>query len=116
GISGTDGTDSKDLKEWITGITDATLANTQAAVRNIADKIASAAGTLGNSQNIVAQNQKLLDSRLTSVTESEGRISNVDMATESSRLARSELLAQNAMSSITYNRSYAAFSVSSLFG
>jgi flagellin len=73
-------------------------------------------GKLGYKQQIIAQNQSLLDSRLTSVTEAEGLISNVDLATESSRLARAELLAENAMNAIMYNRSYAQFAVTSLFG
>ena len=72
-------------------------------------------GNLGMKQQVAAMNQRLLDSRLTSVTASEGRISNADIAVESSRMARAELLAQNAMSSIMYTRSYAAFAVSSLF-
>jgi len=86
------------------------------AAKTLQTAISTALGTLGGSQKIVAQNQKLLDSRLTSVSASEGRISNADIAVESSRMARAELLAQNAMNSIMYTRSYAAFSVSSLFG
>ena len=77
--------------------------------------ITTALGNLGMKQQIVATNQKLLDTRLTSVTSAEGKISNADIATESSRMARAELLAQNAMSSIMYTRNYAAFAVSSLF-
>jgi flagellin-like hook-associated protein FlgL len=53
---------------------------------------------------------------LTSVTATEGRISNADIAVESSRMARAELIAQNSMNSIMYSRSFAAFSVRSLFG
>ena len=79
------------------------------------EAITTAAGELGMTQQIAAMNQRLLDSRLTSVTAAEGRISNADIAVESSRMARAELLAQNAMSSIMYTRSYAAFAVSSLF-
>ena len=86
-----------------------------AAARLVLDAISKEAGTLGMKQQIAAQNQTLLDSRLTSVTAAEGRISNADIAVESSRMARAELLAQNAMSSIMYTRSYAAFAVSSLF-
>jgi flagellin len=78
--------------------------------------ITTALGNLGMKQQIAATNQRLLDSRLTSVTAAEGRISNADVAVESSRMARAELLAQNAMSSIMYTRNYAAFAVSSLFG
>ena len=80
------------------------------------DEITTAYGNLGMKQQIAATNQRLLDSRLTSVTASEGRISNADIAVESSRMARAELLAQNAMNSILYTRNYAAFAVTSLFG
>ena len=79
------------------------------------DTLSTAAGELGLKQQIVGMNQRLLDSRLTSVTAAEGRISNADIAVESSRMARAELLAQNSMNSIMYTRSFAAFSVSSLF-
>jgi flagellin len=87
-----------------------------ARVEDALTEITTAMGNLGMKQQIAATNQKLLDSRLTSVTASEGRISNADIAAESSRMARSELLAQNAMNSILYTRHYAAFAVSSLFG
>ena len=105
------------LKVAIGNITDEdSLKTAIAAARALQADVSAALGSLGGSQKVVAQNQKLLDSRLTSVTASEGRISNADIAIESSRMARAELLAQNAMSSIMYTRSYAAFSVSSLFG
>ena len=87
-----------------------------AAVDDLQDVITKELGKLGGSQGIVAMNQRLLDSQLTSLVAAEGRISNADLAVESSRLARAELLAQNAMQSILYNRSFAAFSVRSLFG
>ncbi|MDR0521647.1 MAG: hypothetical protein LBH00_07315, partial [Planctomycetaceae bacterium] len=90
-----------------TGTSAPTLADVQAGVRNILDQITTASGLLGNNQNVVAQAQRLLDSRLTSVTEAEGKISNADIAYESSRMARAELLAQNAMNSIMYSRNYA---------
>ena len=95
---------------------DTTVTAAITAAEALLKTIAAAAGTLGGSQKIAATNQKLLDSRLTSVTASEGRISNADIAVESSRMARAELLAQNAMNSIMYTRKYAAFAVSSLFG
>jgi len=87
-----------------------------AAARVLQGEIAAEVGSIGTAQKIVAQNQRLLDSRLTNTVAAEGRISNVDLGVESSRLARAELLAQNSMNSIMYNRSYAAFSVLSLFG
>jgi len=104
------------LKTAVADIADAgTLNAAIAATRALQTTVANELGTLGNSQKVVAQNQRLLDSRLTTVTAAEGRISNADIAIESSRMARAELLAQNAMSSIMYTRNYAAFAVSSLF-
>jgi flagellin len=95
---------------------DDALAAYREKVAGALDTITTASGNLGLKQQIVAVNQKLLDTRLTNVTAAEVLISNVDMATESSRMARAELLAQNAMSSIQYTRQYAAFAVRSLFG
>jgi len=94
---------------------DATITTAITAAEALVTTLSEALGTLGNSQKIVATNQSLLDSRLTNVAAAEGRISNADIAIESSRMARAELLAQNAMSSIMYTRNYAAFAVSSLF-
>ena len=109
---------ANNLNEAITNIdagVDGSLEAAIASAENLLTIISKAAGTLGSDQKVVAQNQRLLNSRLTSVTAAEGRISNADIAVESSRMARAELLAQNAMSSIMYTRSYAAFAVSSLF-
>ena len=105
-----------DLRTAVTAIADdTTVAAAITAAETLQTKIAEELGKLGGSQKIVAMNQRLLDSRLTNVTAAEGRISNADIAVESSRMARAELLAQNAMSSIMYTRNYAAFAVSSLF-
>jgi flagellin-like hook-associated protein FlgL len=95
---------------------EAAVTSYRADVAEALGKITTASGDLGLKQQIVAVNQKLLDTRLTNVTAAEGLISNVDLAVESSRMARAELLAQNAMSSIQYTRQYAAFAVRSLFG
>ena len=95
--------------------TEGDLPGYRARVASALNEITTAMGNLGMKQQIAATNQRLLDSRLTSVTSSEGRISNADIAVESSRMARAELLAQNAMNSIMYTRSYAAFAVNSLF-
>ena len=95
---------------------DATVALAITAAKALQTKIAEDVGTLGGSQNVIALNQRALDSRLEAFVGAEGRISNVDLAWESSRMARSELLAQNSMNSILYNRNYAAFAVRSLFG
>jgi flagellin len=101
-----------------TAINDTTFSSAAVvgAAETLVTAISKALGVLGGSQKIIATNQRLLDSRLTNVTAAEGRISNADIAIESSRMARAELLAQNAMSSILYTRKYAAFAVSSLFG
>ena len=115
--SGTAGA-AKDLADKI-GLIDATPASVSNAIEEaekLVGVLSAASGALGGSQKVAAMNQKLLESRLTNVASAEGRISNADIAVESSRMARAELLAQNAMSSIMYTRSYAAFSVSSLFG
>jgi flagellin-like hook-associated protein FlgL len=88
----------------------------RAKVVEALNTISTAYGNIGLNQQTVATNQKLLDSRLLNVTSAEGRISNTDIAYESSRMARAELLAQNSMSSILYTRRYASFAVSSLFG
>ena len=107
---------AEDLKTAVTAIaSDTTIAAAITEAEKLVATISGALGTLGNSQKVVATNQKLLDTRLTSVTAAEGRISNADIAVESSRMARAELLAQNAMSSIMYTRNYAAFAVTSLF-
>jgi len=95
---------------------DSTIQDVIAAARTLQTNIAGHLGTLGGNQNVIAMNQRLLDSQLTTLTAAEGRISNTDVAVESSRMARAELLAQNAMNSIMYNRRFAAFTVSSLFG
>ena len=58
---------------------------------------------------VLDSNAKRLDSQLESVSEAEALISNADMALESSRLNRAEILAQAAMNSILYSRSYERF-------
>ena len=113
-----DFTTASGMGTTLKGAIEATTFDSEAvlgAAQELQTAIATALGTLGGSQSIVVMNQRLLDSRLTSVTAAEGRISNADIAIESSRMARAELLAQNAMSSIMYTRNYAAFAVSSLF-
>ena len=110
------GTEAAALRSAVTAIADdTTVAAAIGAAVALQTKIAEELGVLGGSQQVVAMNQRLLDSRLTSVVAAEGRISNADIAVESSRMARAELLAQNAMSSIMYTRNFAAFSVTSLF-
>jgi flagellin len=95
---------------------DAGLKQAYSIVNDAVNSLAKSRAQLGSSQNLLTANTDHLDNLLTTVTESEGKISNTDTALESSRLARNELLAQMAMSSILYSRQFAAFSVSSLFG
>jgi flagellin-like hook-associated protein FlgL len=116
-LSSASGGAAEALKTAIAAIADDdTLQAAVDAARGLLDTISTELGTIGGQQKVVGTNMKLLDSRLTSVSSAEGRISNADIAAESSRMARAELLAQNAMSSILYTRSYAAFAVGSLFG
>ncbi|MDR2757600.1 MAG: hypothetical protein LBC20_18070, partial [Planctomycetaceae bacterium] len=95
---------------------DAGLKQAYSIVNDAVNSLAKSRSQIGVSQNLLTANADNLDSLLTTVTEAEGKISNTDTALESSRLARNELLAQMAMSSILYSRQFAAFTVSSLFG
>lgn len=56
-----------------------------------------------------------LDNQLVNVTAAEAAISNTNVAMESSRLARLELLAESAMNSILFSRQYAQFVAGSLY-
>ncbi|MDR0335901.1 MAG: hypothetical protein LBI18_02315 [Planctomycetaceae bacterium] len=94
---------------------DAGLQQAYSIVNDAINSLAKSRAQIGLSQNVLSANTDNLDSLLTTVTEAEGKISNTDTAVESSRLARNELLAQMAMSSILYSRQFASFSVSSLF-
>jgi flagellin len=95
---------------------DAGLKQAYSIVNDAINSLAKSRTQIGASQNLLTANTNNLDQLLTTVTEAEGKISNTDTALESSRLARNELLAQMAMSSILYSREFAAFSVGSLFG
>ena len=67
-------------------------------------------GTIGAVQKFVLEsNAKNLDTLLETVSEAEGLLSNADMALESSRLNRAEILAQSAMSAVLYARSFEQF-------
>ncbi|MDR0611544.1 MAG: hypothetical protein LBG58_15660, partial [Planctomycetaceae bacterium] len=94
---------------------DAGLKQAYSIVNDAVNSLSKSRAQLGSSQNLLIANTDHLDNLLTTITEAEGKISNTDTALESSRLARNELLAQMAMSSILYSRQFAAFSVSSLF-
>lgn len=79
------------------------------------DSILADRSYVGFKQNALSVYKDSLDSRLVASTQAEGQISNVDLAKENSRLARSELLAQNALNLMSYNQSYASFMVNSIF-
>jgi flagellin len=95
--------------------TDAGKAKAYNIVNEAVKQIATLRGSIGAVQkHILDANSAALDIQLTSVTEAEADISNADTAYESSQLSRAELLAQTAMNSILYSRSYASYVVSSL--
>ncbi|MDR2172579.1 MAG: hypothetical protein LBP59_20760 [Planctomycetaceae bacterium] len=88
----------------------------QRAINDFATQIASERGRLGTIQkNVLVANQTNLENQLAVVTDEEASISNTDVALETSRLARQELIANSAMSAIQYARSFSQFAVSSLF-
>ena len=69
-------------------------------------------GTIGAVQkHVLNSNARSLDNQLERVVESEALISNADMAVESSRLNRAEIIAQMAMSSILHARNYERYIV-----
>lgn len=76
-------------------------------VSEAVDMVAKQRGAIGAVQkNVLESNSKNLDTQWEKVSEAEGLLSNVDMALESSRLNRAELLAQSAMSAILYSRNF----------
>ena len=77
--------------------------------------VASSRGRLGTAQNLMSANRENLEDQLVLITDAEAKISNTNVAEETSRLARYELIAQSAVSSIQYSRAFASFAVSSLF-
>jgi flagellin len=90
--------------------TDAGKAQAYAIVNEAINMVATHRGTIGAVQkHVLESNSKNLDTQLEQVSEAEGLISNVDMALESSRLNRAELLAQSAMNSILYARNFGQF-------
>ncbi|MDR0869377.1 MAG: hypothetical protein LBN39_01145, partial [Planctomycetaceae bacterium] len=87
-----------------------------AIVDEAIDGINKQRGQIGFMQgSVLKPTTEYLEDNLTAVAAAEGNISNVDVAFESSRLAREELLANNAMNAVLFNRSYAQFLVSSLW-
>jgi flagellin-like hook-associated protein FlgL len=95
--------------------TDEGKARAYSIINEAVNMVAVQRGTIGAVQKGVLDNSaKNLDIQLEKVSESEGLISNADMALESSRLNRAELLAQSAMSSILYSRMFNQFILNSL--
>lgn len=73
-------------------------------------------GRIGSTQKYVLDvNTENLENQISLTTDAEARISNTDVALETSRLARQELIAESAMNSILYSRQFASFAVASLF-
>ena len=90
--------------------TDAGKAKAYSIINEAVNMVARQRGIIGSVQkNVLDSNAKNLDIQLEKVAESEGLISNVDMALESARLNRAELLAQSAMSAIQYSRNFASY-------
>jgi len=79
-------------------------------VSEAVNSVAKQRGTIGAVQkHVLESSAKNLDTQLERVSEAEGLVSNADMALESSRLNRAELLAQSAMSAILYSRNFERF-------
>jgi len=94
--------------------TDAGKTQAHAIVNEAINMVARQRGIIGSVQkSVLDSNARNLDVQLEKVSEAEGFISNVDMALESSRLNRAELLAQSTMRSILYSRNF-AFYISNL--
>jgi flagellin-like hook-associated protein FlgL len=95
--------------------TDEGKAQAYAIVNEAVNMVARQRGIIGTVQkNVLNSNAQNLDIQLERISEAEGLISNVDMALESSRLNRAELLAQSAMSAILYSRNFRQFILNSL--
>ena len=95
--------------------TDAGKAQAYAIVNEAVNMVAKQRGTIGAVQkNVLESNAKNLDIQLEKVSEAEGLISNADMAWESARLNRAELLAQSAMNAILYSRGFEQYIISML--
>ncbi|MDR2346396.1 MAG: hypothetical protein LBE18_10045 [Planctomycetaceae bacterium] len=110
-----DGTTLNDLRS-LDYDKDENIVKAQKAIEDFASQIATERGRLGTIQkNVLGTNQTNLEDQLAIVTETEATISNTDVALETSRLARQELIADSAMSVIQYARAFSQFAVSSLF-
>ena len=90
-------------------------AQAYAIVNEAISMVAVQRGTVGIVQKwVLDSNAQRLDTQLEKVSEAEGLISNADMALESSRLNRAEILAQSVMSAILHSRSFGQFMVNLL--
>ncbi|GHT12649.1 hypothetical protein FACS1894170_07700 [Planctomycetales bacterium] len=94
----------------------ASLATALTAVKTAITALTTQSTTLGGKLSTLQTAKNQFDAVNTTLRSAEGAISNVDTAAESSRMARSELLAQNSMNIVQYSRQYAAFSVAGLVG
>ena len=95
--------------------TDAGKAKAYSIINEAVNMVATQRGRIGAVQkHVLDNNANNLDFQLEKVTEAEALISNADMALESSRLNRAELLAQSTMSAILYSRSYRQYILSAL--
>ena len=93
---------------------DADLKKALSIAQEAIQDVAMARGRIGTAQNMMSVNRENIEDQLVLITDAEAQISNTDVAEEASRLARYELIAQSAVSSIQYSRSFASFAVSSL--
>ena len=95
--------------------TDAGKAKAYSIINEAVNMVATQRGKIGAVQkHVLDANANNLDFQLEKVSEAEALISNTDMALESSRLNRAELLAQSAMSSILYSQSFRQFVLNAL--
>ena len=95
--------------------TEAGKAQAYAIINEAVNMVATQRGTIGAVQrHVLDSNARNLDIQLERVMESEGLISNVDMALESSQLNRAEILAQSAMKAILHSRSFGQFILNAL--
>ena len=90
--------------------TDAGKAKAYAIINEAVNMVATQRGRIGAVQkHVLESNANSLDIQLEKISEGEALISNTDIALESSRLNRAELLAQSTMNSILYSRSFGQY-------
>ena len=90
--------------------TDEGKALADAIVTEAVNMVAVERGKIGAVQtHVLTANGKNLDTLFEKVSEAEGLLSNAEMALESSRLSRAELLAQSALGAILFSRDFGQF-------